>query len=66
MTINSKIENDKDEMKVLLEIRKNASNSIDQIAKKCGFSRQKVSRIIDNIIVKQKYGVTLLLLIMKK
>jgi Lrp/AsnC family leucine-responsive transcriptional regulator len=35
-----------DENKVLNELQKNSKESIDKIAKKCGFSRQKVWRII--------------------
>jgi len=36
---------DADEKKVLQELQKNSKESIDSIAKKCGFSRQKVWRI---------------------
>ena len=38
-----------DEMKIIDELEKNAKESIDNIAKNCGFSRQKVWRIIDNL-----------------
>jgi len=38
-----------DEKKVLDELRKNAKESIDIIAKKCKFSRQKVWRIIKRL-----------------
>ena len=37
---------DADEKKVIRELQKNAKESIDKIAKNCGFSRQKVWRII--------------------
>ena len=40
---------DKDEKKILAELRNNAKGSIDEIAKKCGFSRQKVWRIIKHL-----------------
>jgi DNA-binding Lrp family transcriptional regulator len=39
----------KDEQKVLNYLRTNANESIDVIAKKCGFSRQKVWRIIKKL-----------------
>jgi len=38
-----------DELKVIAELQKNAKESIDIIAKKCGFSRQKVWRIIKGL-----------------
>jgi DNA-binding Lrp family transcriptional regulator len=40
---------DLDEKKVIAELQKNAKESIDIIAKKCGFSRQKVWRIIKRL-----------------
>lgn len=40
---------DIDEKKVIAELQKNAKESIDTIAKKCGFSRQKVWRIIKRL-----------------
>ena len=40
---------DDDEKKVLRELQKNSKESIDKIAKKCGFSRQKVWRIIKRL-----------------
>ena len=40
---------DADEKKVLHELQKNSKESIDKIAKKCGFSRQKVWRIIKRL-----------------
>jgi len=44
-----------DEKKIIRELEKDSNQSIDQIAKKCGFSRQKVWRVIkrlenDNVI----------------
>jgi len=38
-----------DEQKIIKELRNNAKESIDVIAKKCGFSRQKVWRIIKRL-----------------
>jgi DNA-binding Lrp family transcriptional regulator len=38
-----------DELKVIAELQKNAKESIDIIAKKCSFSRQKVWRIIKGL-----------------
>ena len=40
---------EKDEMKIILELQKNARESIDKIAKRCGFSRQKVWRIMNKL-----------------
>ena len=40
---------DADEKKVLHELQKNSKESIDNIAKKCGFSRQKVWRVIKRL-----------------
>jgi DNA-binding Lrp family transcriptional regulator len=40
---------EKDEKKILDELRKDASMSVNEIAKKLGFSRQKVWRIIKNL-----------------
>ena len=39
----------KDEKKVIDHLLKNSNESIDKIAKKCGFSRQKVWRIIKRL-----------------
>jgi DNA-binding Lrp family transcriptional regulator len=39
----------KDEQKILSVLQTNANESIDVIAKKCGFSRQKVWRIIKKL-----------------
>ncbi len=38
-----------DEKKVIETLEKNAKENIETIAKKCGFSRQKVWRIIKNL-----------------
>jgi len=38
-----------DELKVLAELEKNAKENIDDISKNCGFSRQKVWRIIKKL-----------------
>ena len=38
-----------DEKKIIRELQKNSKESIDKIAKKCGFSRQKVWRIIKRL-----------------
>ena len=38
-----------DEKKILDELHKNANKSINEIAKSCGFSRQKVWRMIKNL-----------------
>jgi DNA-binding Lrp family transcriptional regulator len=40
---------EQDERKIIKELRKNANKSINDIAKSCGFSRQKVWRIIKNL-----------------
>ena len=40
---------DNDDKKIIAEIRKNSKESIDKIAKKCGFSRQKVWRTIKRL-----------------
>jgi Lrp/AsnC family leucine-responsive transcriptional regulator len=45
----SKEQQAKDERKVLAELQKNSNESIDTIAKHCGFSRQKVWRIIKHL-----------------
>ena len=41
----SKKQIDEDEKKVIAELKKNSGGSIEDIAKNCGFSRQKVWRI---------------------
>jgi len=45
----SKKQIESDETKILQELEKNANKSINEIAKKCGFSRQKVWRIIKRL-----------------
>ena len=40
---------EEDAKKILLELSNNSNKSINEIAKKCGFSRQKVWRIIKNL-----------------
>ena len=49
MPKNSKKQIELDETKVINELQKNSKESIDAIAKKCGFSRQKVWRIIKKL-----------------
>ncbi len=44
---NEQINND--EKEILRELQKNSKESIDKIAKKCGFSRQKVWKIIKRL-----------------
>ena len=43
----SKKQTDEDEKKVIAQLQKNPRESINEIAKKCGFSRQKVWRILN-------------------
>ena len=38
-----------DEKKIIYELQKNAKENIDKIAKKCGFSRQKIWRVIKRL-----------------
>jgi Lrp/AsnC family transcriptional regulator, leucine-responsive regulatory protein len=45
----SKKQIDQDEKKVLAELKKNSHASIDKISKICGFSRQKVWRLIKRL-----------------
>lgn len=40
---------DNDEKEILRELQKNSKEGIDKIAKKCGFSRQKVWKIIKRL-----------------
>ena len=40
---------EKDEQKILKELRKNANKSVNEIAQYLGFSRQKVWRVIKNL-----------------
>ena len=49
MAKNSAKQIELDEKKILNELAKNANKSINDIAKTCGFSRQKVWRIINNL-----------------
>ena len=49
MPKNSREQIDADEKKVIKELEENSKESIDKIAKKCGFSRQKVWRIIKKL-----------------
>ncbi len=49
MAKNSKKQIRKDEKKIIEELLSNANKSINEIAKNCGFSRQKVWRIIKNL-----------------
>ena len=49
MPKNSKQQIDIDEKKVISEIQKNSKEGIDKTAKKCGFSRQKIWRIIKRL-----------------
>jgi DNA-binding Lrp family transcriptional regulator len=48
----NKIKND--EKKLIYEFQHNARDSLDKIAKKCGFSRQKVLRIIKKLEKEKK------------
>ncbi len=49
MPKSSKKQIDEDEKRVLRELQRNSKESIDKIAKKCGFSRQKVWRVIKRL-----------------
>ena len=49
MAKNSVKQIEKDEIRILDELTKNANKSINDIAEKCGFSRQKVWRVIKNM-----------------
>jgi DNA-binding Lrp family transcriptional regulator len=49
MAKNSIKQIEEDEKQILNELSKNANKSINEIAKTCGFSRQKVWRIIKNL-----------------
>src|SRR4030042_2431196 len=52
MVKNSKEQKQEAEMKILAELMKNSNESIDTIAKHCGFSRQKVWRSIKQLEAK--------------
>ena len=45
MAKNSVKQIEQDEKKILEELKENANKSINDIAEKCGFSRQKVWRV---------------------
>jgi len=49
MAKNSREQIEKDERKVISELQKNSNENIGEIAKKCGFSRQKAWRIIKRL-----------------
>ena len=49
MPKSSRTQIDDDEKKILRQLKMNSKESIDNIAKKCGFSRQKVWRIIKRL-----------------
>ena len=49
MPKNSKEQIKEDEKKVMEQLINNSNESIDKISKKCGFSRQKVWRIIKRL-----------------
>ena len=49
MAKSSKKQIDQDEKKVIEQLQHNSNESIDKIAKQCGFSRQKVWRIIKRL-----------------
>ncbi len=49
MAKNSVKQIEQDEKRILEELAKNANKSVNEIAKTCGFSRQKVWRIIKNL-----------------
>ena len=49
MAKSSKKQIEEDERKVLIELQRNSRESADDIAKKCGFSRQKAWRIMNRL-----------------
>lgn len=49
MAKRSKTQVEKDELKVVMELQAHAKESIDDLAKKCGFSGPKLRRIIKNL-----------------
>jgi DNA-binding Lrp family transcriptional regulator len=49
MPKSSKEQINEDEKKILAELQKNSKENIDNIAERCGFSRQKVWRIIKRL-----------------
>ena len=44
---------DKNDLKIIQELQKYSKNSIETIARQCGFSRQKIWRVIKNLEEKQ-------------
>lgn len=74
----SKRQKELDERKVVAELQNNANESIDKLAKRCGFSRQKVWRIIKKlesnktiwgyhaVVDDEKLGVKNYILLLKK
>jgi len=49
MAKSSKEQIDDDEKKIIRELQKNSKENIDKIAKRCGFSRQKIWRVIKRL-----------------
>ena len=49
MPKSSKEQIDADEKKILWELQKNSKENVEKIAKKCGFSRQKIWRVIKRL-----------------
>ena len=49
MVKSSKKQIEEDEIKILKELRKNSKISYNDLAEKCGFSRQKVWRIVNDL-----------------
>ena len=58
MAKTSKKQIEEDERKIITELQKNAKESIDVIAKKCGFSRQKVWLVIKRLEKTRPSGAT--------
>jgi DNA-binding Lrp family transcriptional regulator len=52
MSKSSREQIDKDEKKILFELVKNSNENIETIAKHCGFSRQKIQRVIKQMEAK--------------
>ncbi len=53
MAKSSKEQVQKDEMRILSELQKNSSESVETIAKHCGFSKQKTWRIVRQLETKK-------------
>ena len=66
MPKSSKDQIDADEKKIIKELQKNSKESIDKIAKKCGFSRQKVWRVIKRLEKNKTIWDIMQLLMMKR